>query len=84
MNILLGVYACEPHKGSEPEVGWQMVNEIAKAMPSDAIYAITKHNNQILIEKEKYPSNVKFFYFEPPKWLTFWKKGGRGVYYICK
>ena len=85
MNILLGAYACEPHKGSEPEVGWQMVNEIAKVMPHDTIYVVTKFNNQDLIEKEKYPSNVKFFYYEPPKWLTFWKKGGRGVrtyYYI--
>jgi glycosyltransferase involved in cell wall biosynthesis len=85
MNILLGVYACEPHKGSEPEVGWQMVNEIAKAMPNDTIYAITKYNNQILIEQEKYPENVKFFYYQPPKWLTFWKKGGRGIrtyYYV--
>ena len=85
MNIFLGAYACEPHKGSEPEVGWQMANEIAKVMPDDNIYVITKYNNQDLIEKENYPSNVKFFYYDPPKWLTFWKKGGRGVrtyYYI--
>jgi len=85
MNILLGVYACEPNKGSEPEVGWQMVNEIAKAMPNDKIYAITKKNNQEVIEKEGYASNVTFFYYAPPKWLTFWKKGGRGIrtyYYV--
>jgi glycosyltransferase involved in cell wall biosynthesis len=85
MNIFLGVYACEPHKGSEPEVGWQMVNEIAKAMPNDTIYALTKLNNKDVIEAEGYPDNVKFFYYAPPKWLTFWKKGGRGVrtyYYI--
>lgn len=85
MNILLGAYACEAHKGSEPEVGWQMVNEIAKVMPNDNIYVITKFNNQDLIEKEIYPSNVNFFYYEPPRWLTFWKKGNRGVrtyYYI--
>ena len=85
MNIFLGLYACEPNKGSEPEVGWQMVNEIAKVMPEDHIYAITKANNKTVIEKEGYPSNIKFFYFDPPKRLTFWKKGGRGVrtyYYI--
>jgi len=85
MNILLGVYACEPNKGSEPEVGWQMVNEIAKAMPNDMIYAITKSNNKVAIEQEKYPDNLIFFYYTPPKWLTFWKKGGRGIrtyYYI--
>ena len=85
MNIFLGAYACEPHKGSEPEVGWQMVNEIAKSMPDDKLYVVTKFNNQNLIEKEVYPSNIKFFYYNPPKWLTFWKKGGRGIrtyYYI--
>ena len=85
MTIFLGVYACEPNNGSEPEVGWQMVNEIAKAMPNDTIYAVTKSNNKDIIEIEGYPSNVEFFYYAPPKWLTFWKKGGRGIriyYYI--
>ena len=85
MNILLGVYACEPNNGSEPEVGWQMANEIAKAMPNDMIYAVTKVNNRETIEKESYPRNLKFYYYAPPKWLTFWKKGGRGIrtyYYL--
>jgi len=85
MNIFLGVYACEPNNGSEPEVGWQMVNEIANIMPNDIIYAITKENNREVIEKEGYPINLRFFYYSPPKWLTFWKKGGRGIrtyYYL--
>jgi len=85
MNILLGVYACEPNNGSEPEVGWQMVNEIAKLMPNDTVYAITKKNNYKSIEEADYPKNLKFYYYAPPKWLTFWKKGGRGIrtyYYI--
>ena len=85
MNIFLGVYACEPNNGSEPEVGWQMVNQIANLLVNDNIYAITKKNNKEAIEKEGYPSNIKFFYYEPPKWLTFWKKGGRGIrtyYYL--
>ena len=85
MNIFLGVYACEPNNGSEPEVGWQMVSEIAKAMPNDHIYAVTKLNNKEVIEKEGYDKNINFFYYAPPKWLTFWKKGGRGIrtyYYI--
>lgn len=85
MNILLGVYACEPNNGSEPEVGWQMVNELAKAMPNDTIYAVTKANNKEVIEAEGYAANIKFFYYAPPQWLTFWKKGGRGIrtyYYL--
>jgi len=85
MNILLCVYACEPNNGSEPEVGWQMANEIAKVMPNDVIYAVTKANNREAIEEEGYPENLKFFYYAPPKCLTFWKKGGRGIrtyYYL--
>ena len=85
MNIFLGVYACEPNNGSEPEVGWQMVNQIAKLLPNDNIYALTKKNNKEKIETVEYPKNIHFMYYAPPKWLTFWKKGGRGIrtyYYL--
>ena len=85
MNIFLGVYACEPNNGSEPEVGWQMVNQIAKLLPNDNIYALTKKNNKEKIEAVEYQKNINFIYYEPPKWLTFWKKGGRGIrtyYYL--
>jgi len=85
MNIFLGVYACEPNKGSEPEVGWKMANEIAKLMPNDKIYALTKANNKSSIEKENYPKNLFFYYYTLPRWLSFWKKGGRGIrtyYYL--
>jgi glycosyltransferase involved in cell wall biosynthesis len=85
MKLLIVAYACEPNKGSEPEVGWRVVNEISKLLPEDEIYVITKANNKETIEKEKYSSNIKFFYYELPKKLTFWKKGGRGVrtyYYL--
>jgi glycosyltransferase involved in cell wall biosynthesis len=85
MNILLGAYACEPNNGSEPEVGWQMVNEIAKMMPNCNFYVITKSNNQEAIETEVYPKNITFHYYALPKWLSFWKKGGQGIrtyYYL--
>ena len=85
MNILLGVYACEPNNGSEPEVGWQMANELAKAMPEHTFYAVTKANNREVINAESYPDNLKFFYYALPKWMTFWKKGSRGIrtyYYL--
>mgnify|MGYP005989695141 CR=1 FL=1 len=85
MNIFLSVYACEPNNGSEPEVGWQMVNQVAKLLPNDNIYALTKKNNKEKIETLEYPKNIQFIYYAPPKWLTFWKKGGRGIrtyYYL--
>jgi len=85
MNILLAAYACEPYNGSEPEVGWQMVTQIAKKLPNDTVYVITKKNNQEIIEKEDYPKNLIFYYYELPLWLSFYKKGQRGVrtyYYL--
>jgi len=85
MKILLATYACEPNNGSEPEVGWQMALQIAKIMPNDEVFVITKKNNQEIIEKENYPENIKFFYYELPKYLSFWKKKQRGVrtyYYL--
>ena len=85
MNILLAAYACEPNNGSEPEVGWQMALQIAKVMKNDNIFVITKKNNQAIIEKESYPENLQFYYYELPKWLSFWKSGQRGVrtyYYL--
>lgn len=85
MNILLAAYACEPNNGSEPEVGWQMALQIAKAMKNDNVFVITKKNNQAIIEKESYPENLQFYYYELPKWLSFWKSGQRGVrtyYYL--
>ena len=79
MNILLIAYACEPNKGSEPEVGWQMANQLALAMPEKQFHVITKANNRQSIESENLPDNLKFIYYAPPKSLTFWKNGGRGV-----
>lgn len=85
MKILLAAYACEPNNGSEPEVGWQMALQIAKAMQNDEVFVITKKNNQEIIEKENYPENLKFYFYELPQWLSFWKKKQRGVrtyYYL--
>ncbi len=85
MNLLLAAYACEPNNGSEPEVGWQMALQISKLLKNDNVFVITKKNNQPIIEKEDFPDNLKFYYYELPKWLSFWKRGQRGVrtyYYL--
>jgi glycosyltransferase involved in cell wall biosynthesis len=84
-KVLVSAYACEPGKGSEPEVGWQWVQAIAKH--ADA-WVITKGNNRGPIEKALGAAATKglhFEYVELPRWLTFWKKGQRGVrlyYYL--
>lgn len=87
-RILLSAYACEPNKGSEPEVGWQWALNIAKY---HEVWVLTKENNQNTIEcffkqnPDIQINNLHFVYIGLPKWLTFWKQGNRGMrpyYYL--
>ncbi len=82
-KILLSAYACEPNKGSEPEVGWQWAINIAK---EHEVWILTKENNKETIEQFKNNDsddipweNMHFLYIHLPKWLVFWKKGNRGM-----
>jgi len=78
-KILISAYACEPHKGSEPGVGWNWAKQIAKFAE---VWVITRKNNREVIEKElkKNPEpNLHFVYVDLPNWMRFWKKGQRGV-----
>src|SRR6266511_405878 len=80
LKVLISVYACEPDKGSEPGVGWNWVKQIARF---HEVWAITRANNRDPIERElaKQPMpNVRWVYFDLPKWSRFWKKGPRGVH----
>jgi len=80
MKILVSAYACEPGKGSEPEVGWQWVRQIARFHET---WVITRTNNRENIEKglrENPIANLHFVYIDLPKWARFWKKGNRGVH----
>ena len=69
LKILLSAYACEPNKGSEPEIGWQWVLNLSKY--GHDIYVITKTNNKKNIEKNKPKNykNLKFIYFDLPNWI---------------
>lgn len=49
LKILLSAYACEPGKGSEPEVGWQWAIHLAQLHD---VTVITRANNQEPIERE--------------------------------
>lgn len=78
MKILVSAYACEPNKGSEPGVGWNFVKELAKK--HDTIVLTRKNNkDNIINSKEKWVNNVQWLFFDPPKYLTFWKRKGFGV-----
>ncbi len=80
LKVLASVYACEPDKGSEPGVGWNWVKQIARF---HEVWAITRGNNRDPIERglAKQPiPNVRWVYFDLPRWTRFWKKGRHGVH----
>lgn len=80
LKILVSAYACEPNKGSEPGVGWNLVKELSR---NNNLWVITKANNRKVIEKEIQENplpNISWVYFDLPKWLCFWKKGNRGIH----
>lgn len=84
MKILMSAYACEPNKGSEPGVGWNWVKHMSKY---NDIIVITRSSNRDNIEKEQGQNknkNIRFEYFDLPKWLRFWKKGNRGIHIYYK
>ena len=47
LKVLMSAYACEPGKGSEPEVGWQWALQMARYHD---VTVLTRANNQPAIE----------------------------------
>ena len=82
MKILLLAYACEPHRGSEPGVGWKWALNMSKD-PNKDIYVLTRSNNKGCIDKywayaEK-PGNLHFCYYDLPSPLIWAKHHGLPV-----
>ena len=83
MRILLSAYACEPGRGSEPGVGWNVAKFLSDKV---SMTVVTRSNNRPDIEGcgEEWVNQVNWIYHDLPPWMMWWKKGGRGVqlYYI--
>lgn len=85
LRVLLSAYACEPAKGSEPGVGWNMAVHLAE---HHEVWVLTRANNRSSIEAElaeKGLWNLHFVYHDLPSWGRFWKRGQRGLrlyYYL--
>lgn len=85
LRILLSAYACEPHKGSEPGIGWHWAVALARA--GHNVWVLTRANNRNAIEDamtEQPVPTLRFVYYDLPLRLRWWKRGGRGVrlYYV--
>jgi glycosyltransferase involved in cell wall biosynthesis len=80
MKVLLSAYACAPGKGSDPEIGWNWMQQLARIHD---VWVITRTKNRAGIERglETEPAPAaRFVYVDLPKWLQFWKKWPGGVY----
>lgn len=83
MNILLSAYSCEPHKGSESGVGWNLALELSKF---HNITVVARRKKRPIIEeylKENPVKNLSFYYHDLPNWLMSFKDMmGTQAYYV--
>lgn len=77
MKVLLSAYACEPGRGSEPGVGWNMARQIAK---HHQVWVFTSNTHRPAIEAElavRPTPNLNFVYFDPFGWVYDWTYEGK-------
>jgi glycosyltransferase involved in cell wall biosynthesis len=86
LKVLLSAYACEPDKGSEPEVGWQWALQMARWHD---VTVITRTNNRAGIERVIEVLNgtqplPKFVYYDRSPFLMELKRrlGSIKLYYL--
>lgn len=83
IHVCISAYACDPTRGSEPGIGWNIVREVARR---HRVWAITRRTNQAAISAELQRAplpKLRMVYFDLPEVLLAWKKGpvGIDVYY---
>jgi glycosyltransferase involved in cell wall biosynthesis len=77
MRILLSAYACEPNRGSEPGVGWNMAQTIARRHQVHVLTSAT-HKPGIEAEMAQHPNpNLTFSYLDPLGWVYDWSREKR-------
>lgn len=83
MKVLISAYSCEPGKGSEREVGWNVVREVAK---HHQVWVLTRPDeSKDAIESElahRPIPNLKFVYFTLPFWQDSLRWGQSGAMQI--
>lgn len=68
MKVLISAYACQPHRGSEPGIGWNTARQMAKR---HNIWVITRGDNRPAIEAElaAHPvPSLHVVYYDLPGW----------------
>jgi glycosyltransferase involved in cell wall biosynthesis len=79
MKLLLSAYACEPGRGSEPGIGWNWAQQIARF---HEVWVLTQEEGRKGIKAtltSEALSRVRFVYLDLPPWALFWKRSRRGA-----
>ncbi len=66
IKVLISAYACEPNRGSEPGVGWNLAKELAK---HNEVHVLTRENNRDIIDRhrdELIGLDIEFHYIDLP------------------
>lgn len=85
MRILLSAYSCEPHRGSEPGLGWNTAVELGR---NHDVWVVTKERHRQAIEQElaRQPQpRVHFVYHDLPVplcWMSRYGWLGQLHYYL--
>ena len=75
LKVLVSAFYCEPGKGSEEGVGWNMAREIAR---HHEVWTLTRLKNRRSIEAEmsRVPvPRLHFVYCDLPSWGRWWARG---------
>jgi glycosyltransferase involved in cell wall biosynthesis len=83
MKVLLSAYACEPGRGTEPGVGWNMAWQMAKY---HEVWVLTRPDDgreAIEAELQRNPNpNLHFVYFTLPILGSIWRHGSSIIFVI--
>jgi glycosyltransferase involved in cell wall biosynthesis len=80
MKVLISAYSCEPGKGSERGVGWNVASEVAKHHEVWVLTRPDESRQAIEAELEQYPNpNLHFVYFTLPFWQDSLRWGQSGA-----
>lgn len=83
MKVLISAYSCEPGKGSERGVGWNIAREVAKYHQVWVLTRPDESREAIEAELEQNPiPNLKFIYFTLPFWQDSLRWGQSGAMQI--
>src|SRR5262249_61710485 len=80
VKILLSAFACEPHRGSEPEVGWKWALRVAQL--GHEVWVLTRSDCRSALETEVMrlrENRLQFGYYDMREPIRWWGKRGRGL-----